>query len=534
MPAISMADERRASTAAEDRRASILYETEQWVGVEDWLTVLSGFLTVVCVLYLFHVGVRLHLPTFRWTTDAEFAASAVAAREPLEKLLREADAKGETGVVAAGQTLRMAVDGGERPAIGAAAKAFQDAAKRAKDARLAKAGGEIGRRLHGDAQAVVANVFSRENLGRSLGVGLAYLIVCAAGVALIGGNVGKYLAGFPVVYGLAWLAQIIAGNATVHYWGLEYVVFALGLGLVVSNVLGVPGWLMEAVRTEYYIRTGLVILGAGILFFEILQAGALGIVQAVLVVTVIWYVCFKLARRLGVDDGFGAMLATAVSICGVSAAIAAYGAIRGDRKKLSYVTSLVLIVAVPMMVLQPWLAKLVSMPDLVAGAWLGGTLDTSASVVAAGALISEAAMKVGTIVKFSQNVLIGVVAFLLAFWWVVRQGAAGGERPSPAVIWNRFPKFVVGFLISSAVFSFLLEAEVVTATKAWLGQLRTVWFALAFTCIGLETRFADLVRMEGGRPAVAFLVAQVVNVAWALILAYLLFGGILFSSPAIG
>src|SRR5438093_6716265 len=125
-------------------------------------------------------------------------------------------------------------------------------------------------------------------------------------------------------------------------------------------------------------------LGAGILFADLMQAGLLGIAQALLVVTAVWFACFWLARRLRVDDEFATMLASAVSICGVSAAIAACGAIQGDRKKLSYVTSLVLIVAAPMMVLMPIVIKAVHMPDAVGGAWLGGTLDTSASVVAAG------------------------------------------------------------------------------------------------------------------------------------------------------
>ena len=169
---------------------------------------------------------------------------------------------------------------------------------------------------------------------------------------------------------------------------------------------------MEAVRTEYFIKTGLVILGAGILFKEILQGGALGIVQGVCVVAVVWYACFWLSKKLKLDDDFAALLSSAVSICGVSAAIATCGAIEGDKKKLSYVTSLVLIVAVPMMIIMPWLVKTLGIPELVGGAWLGGTLDTSGSVVAAGALISEPAMKTGVIVKFSQNVLIGVAAFL--------------------------------------------------------------------------------------------------------------------------
>jgi uncharacterized membrane protein YadS len=126
------------------------------------------------------------------------------------------------------------------------------------------------------------------------------------------------------------------------------------------------------------------------------------------------------------------VLATAVSICGVSAAIAACGAIQGDRRKLSYVTSLVLIVAAPMMVVMPHIVKAVGMPDVVGGAWLGGTLDTSTSVVAAGELIGGAARDAGVVVKLSQNVLIGVAAFLLTIWWTLRGRATGsdtGVRP---------------------------------------------------------------------------------------------------------
>jgi uncharacterized membrane protein YadS len=250
-------------------------------------------------------------------------------------------------------------------------------------------------------------------------------------------------------------------------------------------------------------------------------------------VFVVWYACFWLCRKLRVDDEFGVMLSTAVSICGVSAAIAACGAIQGDKKKLSYVTSLVLIVAVPMMIVMPWIAKSTGMNDLVAGAWLGGTLDTSASVVAAGALISDAAMKTGVIVKFSQNALIGVAAFALAIWWTFKSGAASGERPSAGVIWERFPKFVLGFVVASAVFSFWLHPDLVSGTRSALGEIRTWWFALAFVCIGLETRFIELATTEQGRPAVAFLGAQAINILWTLLLAFLLFGGVLFAQPAI-
>ena len=500
------------------------------LGSEDWMAVWLGFLIIAAVLF----GVwSPQLPRFSWATDGEFATTVTETKPELEKLIKEAESKGETELAASATALKTALDTGDRKIIGDASKKFATAGKNAKDKALQKKAADIDRTVGGRAGAVVGRVFAGENIWNAVKVGIVFLILSAIGVALMGGSVGKYLIGFPVIYILAWLSQVIAGNATMNYWGLEYVIFALFIGLFISNVIGVPTWLMEAVKTEYYIKTGLVILGAGILFFEIVQAGALGIVQAFLVVAVIWYICFWLSRKLRVDDEFAVMLSTAVSICGVSAAIAACGAIQGDKKKLSYVTSLVLIVAVPMMILMPWVAKVFNISDVVAGAWLGGTLDTSGSVVAAGALISETAMKAGVIVKFSQNVLIGVAAFLISLWWTFKKGAETGERPSAGVIWQRFPKFVLGFLIASIVFSFLLDAATVNATKGPLGGLRVVWFALAFTCIGLETRFTELVSMEGGRPAAAFLLAQAANVVWTLLLAYLLFGGILFSVPVL-
>lgn len=379
--------------------------------------------------------------------------------------------------------------------------------------------------------ALTGDVLSAGNIWKSLQIAGLFLLLSSLGIALMGKRVIKYALGFPIVYGLSWIAQVIAGNATVTYWGVEYVIFALLIGLLISNTVGAPAWLLEAVRTEYYIKTGLVILGATILFQEILQAGLLGLLQALLVVSVVWSACFWIARRLKVDDEFAVILASAVSICGVSAAIASCGAIQGDRKKLSYVTSLVLIVAIPMIVLQPWIVRKFGIPDLVGGAWLGGTLDTTGSVVAAGALISEAALKIGTIVKFSQNVLIGLAAFLLSLWWSFRKKSAARERPGLSVIWERFPKFVLGFLIASLAFSFLLSPALVKDTKPVFTGLRTVWFALAFTAIGLETRFTDLVKMEDGRPALAFISAQAFNLVWTLLLAFLLFGGLIFAVP---
>jgi uncharacterized membrane protein YadS len=374
-------------------------------------------------------------------------------------------------------------------------------------------------------------ILTVENIQRSLTAGVAIALLAGVGAWLMAAPLVRFTAGFAVVYALTWLAQVIAGNAAVSGWGFEYVIFALTLGLLVSNLTTVPAWLQEAARSEYYIKVGLVFLGASILFSDILQAGALGIAQAVLVVTAVWFASYYVARRFNVDDELATMLSTAVSICGVSAAIAACGAIQGDRRKLSYVTSLVLIVAAPMMVIMPHVIRLFGIPDVVGGAWMGGTLDTSGSVVAAGEMVSVPARNAGVVVKLSQNVLIGVAAFLLTIWWTLKDRRPGAAQPRLAVIWDRFPKFVLGFLAASFLASFVLSVSLVNDTRGLLTGLRTMWFGLAFTSIGLETRFVDLMKTGGGRPAAAFLIGQAFNVVWTLLLAYVFFGGLIFPVP---
>ena len=504
--------------------------TKNW-RTEDWVAVYIGFLIIAVILAAFSwkwFDLRNLSSTFRWTTDAQIAARAPGWSAALDEVAKEADTRGNKALAGAAGELKSALQKNDRKTI---EKSAGDVAKAGGRNTVA---GSLGTEIRGHAGALAGSkVFSTANLGKGLTIGIAGLIIGAIGFALIGGKVGAFMLGFPVVFVLAWLARMLAGNGLFVEYGVEYVIFALLLGLLISNTIGTPAWLKPGVQTEYYIKTGLVILGAGLLFMEVVQAGALGILQAILVVVVVWYVCFWMCRKLRVDDDFAAMLSSSVAICGVSAAIATCGAIQGDKKKLSYVTSLVLIVAVPMMIIMPWLVKAFQIPDIIAGAWMGGTLDTSATVVAAGALISDAAMKTGVIVKFSQNALIGVAAFILVVWWTYKGGAATGQKPTAGIIWERFPKFVLGFLIASALFSFFLPTGMVDGTKSVLGELRTWWFALAFVCIGLETRFVDLATMEGGRPAVAFIGAQIVNVFWTLLLAYLIFGWVIFPVPDI-
>jgi uncharacterized membrane protein YadS len=375
--------------------------------------------------------------------------------------------------------------------------------------------------------ADLPGVFSMGNVAAICGVS-AVLIVLATLVlgAMLRRKAAAFLGGAVVVFVLAWLAQVLAANATMKAFGLEYVVFALTLGLLWSHLLPVPLWLSSAVRTEFFIKIGIVILGAGMLFGDLMKSGLPGLIQAALVIPVVWRITFRLARRLKVDDEFAVMLSSAVSICGVSAAIASCGAIQGDKKKLSYVTSVVLLCAVPMMIVMPWCVGWLGLSQEVGGAWLGGTLDTSGSVVAATEMVGEKASKVGTVVKLSQNVLIGIVAFVISLWWSIRERATTPDapRPSAGVIWERFPKFVIGFICASLVFSFAVSPELVKSTDKSLKALRELWFAAAFVCIGLETRLGDLAKLGGGRPALAFLGGQFFNILWTLVLAWLLFG----------
>src|SRR5262249_26372306 len=202
---LSIADG-RGVTATLHERATTLYETGEWMGVEDWLTVLSGFLMIVLSLYLLFVEVPFAMPAFRWATDAEFTRTVALSQPALEKLAETAGIRGETAVLSATQALQAAAATGDRSAIGAAAKKLGDAARAAGEARGVKAGSEIALPIAADAAAVVGNVFSAENVWRAAKVGLVYLVVCTMAVALIGGHVGWYMLGFPFVYALAWLA----------------------------------------------------------------------------------------------------------------------------------------------------------------------------------------------------------------------------------------------------------------------------------------------------------------------------------------
>ncbi|MEP7257912.1 MAG: putative sulfate exporter family transporter [Flavitalea sp.] len=369
-------------------------------------------------------------------------------------------------------------------------------------------------------------IFNAVNLSL---IGFQFLFVASIallGIVLTGRPVRYFLYSFPVIYIITITALILAGNKEVKSLNLEAVIFSLSLGLIIGNFFKLPEWFRQALSTELFVKIGLVILGTSVIFTDIIKAGSFGLLQALVVVLSVWYFAFWLCKKMKIDDELGLMISSAVSICGVSAAIATAGAIKGDTKKLSYVISLVLITAIPMMIGMPYLASWMGLSQEVTGAWLGGSIDTTGAVVASGTLVGETALKISTIVKFSQNVLLGIAAFAISVYWTYTNAKPTDgvvAKPTLRVIWERFPKFVIGFIGASLLFSFFLNATAIGQVKDSLKNVQSLWFVLAFTSIGLETNFADLLKSSNRKPLYAFLIAQLFNIIVTLGIAYLLF-----------
>ena len=265
------------------------------------------------------------------------------------------------------------------------------------------------------------------------------------------------------VFAISMLAQVVAKIDIVKEFGFEAVFFSVIFGLIIRNVWHIPEWMKPAIQGEFFIKIGVVCLGATVLFNEVMKSGAYGLMQAILVVGIVWFFAFWVSRKMGVDERSAMVLSSGMSICGVSACITASRVANCDDKKLSYIVSLVLIIVVPMIYLMPWLAKMIlplifddpETVNQVAGAWIGGTVDTTSGVGASSQIFSDKANEVAMVVKGVQNILIGVVAFFIALYLSARSESGKMQRPSLGIVWEKFPKFVLGFVIASALFSVL-------------------------------------------------------------------------------
>ena len=364
------------------------------------------------------------------------------------------------------------------------------------------------------------------------------LVVLYVGCLLLRRPLKGLLPSLVVVFAVSLLAQVVAKIPAVSYYGFESVFFSVLFGLVIRNVWRVPAWMKPAIQGEFFIKIGVVCLGATILFSDVMKSGVFGLVQACLVVAVVWFFAFRFSRRMKVDERSAMILASGLSICGVSASITAARVVGGDDRKLSYIVSLVLIVVVPMIYLMPWLAHAI-LPHIfddphvvqeVAGAWIGGTIDTTSGVAASSMIVGEVANQHAVIIKAAQNVLIGVVAFFIALYLSTR-GEKGGQAPSLGIVWEKFPKFILGFVAASLVFSlcqsnglFTLGAKGKLLEPGVAKMFSTVFFSLAFVCIGLDTRLKDIVSKENRNVLRSFLVAQTFNIVVTFVIACLLFG----------
>jgi uncharacterized integral membrane protein (TIGR00698 family) len=352
-------------------------------------------------------------------------------------------------------------------------------------------------------------------------------------------GIGYAIAGVLVVIALGAATRFL--EARVPQWAagtpfakiaksIEFPVYAIALGLIGNAVLSrlaLRDALSKGFRTEFFIKTGLVLLGASINLKVLVTAAGPAIIQALLLISIVFGFTWWLGGRLGLEDKLRALLASAVSICGVSAAIAAAGAVQAKKEQLAYAASLVIAFALPSIFLLPWLAGLLGLSDAVAGAWIGGNIDTTAAVAASGAIAGEDALQIATIVKTTQNALIGVVAIALTAYFAlkVERRSADAARPTLGQFWERFPKFVLGFIAASIIGTLYLQwvSDGKTAI-ATVNDLRTWFLIFAFSSIGLEFSLKGL-REAGWRPIALFASATVVNIVVALGLAAVLFGG---------
>lgn len=362
----------------------------------------------------------------------------------------------------------------------------------------------------------------------------------AIGIRFMGRSVGQFLIGFPAVFIVATLSFFLAAHQFANAWGLEYVLWAIIIGFLVSNTIGTPKWIMPAVQTEYYIKTGLVLLGSSILMNKILLIGIPGIFVTWFVTPVVLIVTFWFGQKVLKMESktLNIVVSADMSVSGVSAAIAAAAASRAKKEELTLAVGISILFTAVMMVVMPMAIKYMGMHQVLGGAWMGGTIDSTGAVVAAGELIGPVARDVAATIKMIQNVLIGLMAFCIAAYWCLKVDVSRKDEADLSFkgalreIWNRFPKFVLGFLGASIVFSILYASMGNETAKVliddgisgFVSNLQRWLFALAFASIGLSTDFRELAKyFKGGKPVILYVCGQSFNLALTLTVAYIMF-----------
>jgi uncharacterized integral membrane protein (TIGR00698 family) len=368
-----------------------------------------------------------------------------------------------------------------------------------------------------------------------IGLGFILALFFGIGKAIMGESLGKFIPGFFVVFLIAVLAYISENQVLMKNWGFGFPLWAIVFGMLISNTIGTPKWVKPAVSTEFFIKTGLVLLGAEILFNKMLTIGKPGIFVAWICTPVTLILTYWFGQKVikMTSKTLNMTISADMSVCGVSAAIATAAACRAKKEELTLAIGLSMIFTAICMVAQPAFARLVGMPEILAGAWMGSTIDSTGAVAAAGAFYGEKALYVAATIKMIQNVLIGVTAFCVAVYWCAKVECAEGQRVSWWEIWYRFPKFVIGFIFASIFFSLLVQylGDDLSAVMIDNGVLkgfsriaREWFFALAFASIGLETNFKEFKPyFRGGKPITLYVFGQTFQLCLTLLMGYIMF-----------
>ncbi len=368
-----------------------------------------------------------------------------------------------------------------------------------------------------------------------LALGVTLALFFSIGVIFMRGEAVVFIKGFSMVFLLAVTAYLMSNQATMKEYGIGYAAWAILFGLIISNTIGTPNWVKPAVQTEYFIKTGLVLLGAEILFGKILSIGIPGIFVAWVVTPIVLISTYVFGQKVLKMESktLNMTISADMSVCGVSAAIATAAACRAKKEELTLAVGLSLIFTSIMMIVMPAIIKATGMDYILGGAWMGGTIDATGAVAAAGAFLSERALYVAATIKMIQNVLIGVIAFGVAVYWCAKYECEPGQKVGVMEIWHRFPKFVLGFLSASVIFSLIYSSMGESAGYAMIDNgvirgltkyLRGWFFCLAFASIGLATNFRELKHhLKGGKPFILYVCGQSLNLILTLTMAYIMF-----------
>ena len=370
-------------------------------------------------------------------------------------------------------------------------------------------------------------------------------ILFAIGIKLQGEKIGKFIPAFIVLFIICIVVRLVSAEFTLNRY-LEWAFWALLIGLLISNTVGTPEWLKPAIRTEFYIKTGLVIMGFSVLFSNIAKFGLYGLgiawIVTPIVIIFMWWLGTKVLK---IDNKpLVITLASATSVCGTSAAIATGAASKAKKEDLSLAISISIIFTILMMVFEPMIIRACGMSQLMGGALIGGTVDSTGAVVLAGNALGEEAEQAAVLVKSIQNILIGFIAFFVAIFFATKVDKDPNQKVGAGEIWNRFPKFIIGFFVASLVASFIIQpltkgmdfngASAVKAINGVLDQYKNWAFVLAFTSIGLDTNFKSLFkRMQGGKVLWLYIIGQVFNIALTLFAVWFLLSGKIFDIPSL-